>query len=272
MAWWHPLVLLAVGCAGGFVNVMAGGGSLLTMPAMVLMGMPGPAANGTNRVAILAQSVASTASFVRQGLSNFRLSMTLAACAVPGTILGAYCGTHLVGVWFNRVLALVMLGVMAVMMDDGRRRRLLARQSPSAAPEQADSDAAAPTPATGGPVGPGRVALAHALMVAVGFYGGAIQAGVGFLIMAIMHRTLRLDLVRVNAYKAPISLVCAVVALAVFAANGNVAWTVGVALAVGNAAGGWVGSVCTVRRGERLIRVVLNVALVAMVVKLLTTQ
>ena len=73
--WVGPL-LFAAGCIAGFMNVMAGGGSLLTMPIMVLLGLPGPVANGTNRVAILIQNVSATTGFLKKGLSDFRLSLT----------------------------------------------------------------------------------------------------------------------------------------------------------------------------------------------------
>ena len=81
---WHWLLLAAVGVVGGFLNVMAGGGALLVMPVLVLMGLPGPAANGTTRVAILAQNISATTGFRRHGFSDIRLSLTFAACAVPG--------------------------------------------------------------------------------------------------------------------------------------------------------------------------------------------
>ncbi|MBN2215826.1 MAG: sulfite exporter TauE/SafE family protein, partial [Pirellulales bacterium] len=252
MPWWEAPVLLAIGCVAGFVNVMAGGGSVLTMPAMVFLGMSGPDANGTNRIALLAQSIAATVSFIRLGVWNGRLSLSLAAFAVPGTLLGAYCGSHLEGIWFNRVLAGVMLGIMAVMVEHHRRKNSHAARKRDAAPQTAtDAPNMAPSAADATTPSRGRMAAAHLLMFAAGIYGGAIQAGVGFILIAIMHRVLRLDLIRVNAYKAPIGLACAVAALAVFAAKGHVAWQVGAALAIGNAVGGWLGSICTVRRGER---------------------
>ena len=95
---WRELILAVVGIAAGFLNVMAGGGSLLIMPIMVLMGIPGPVANGTTRVAILAQNISATAGFRRKGYSNLRLSLTLAACALPGAVVGAKFGTQLDGV------------------------------------------------------------------------------------------------------------------------------------------------------------------------------
>ncbi len=273
MEWWHNPILLAVGCVAGFLNVMAGGGSLLTMPVMVFLGMPGPAANGTNRVAILVQSISATWGFLRQGFSDFRLSMSLAACALPGTVLGAFLGTQLGGVWFNRVLAGVMLAVMALMLSKGRKRK----QDENCDPEGMEPTAAeepaevSEEPSNGPRPSRSRMIAAHLLMLLVGFYGGFIQAGVGFVVMAILHRVLRLDLIRVNMHKVFIIGAYTPVALGVFAVHGDVVLLAGLSLAVGNALGGWIGSVCAVRKGERLIRIVLNAALLVMVVKLLLT-
>jgi len=77
-------LLVIVGIAAGFLNVMAGGGSLLTVPVMVFMGLPGPVANGTNRIAILAQNLTAVATFAKRGFSDFKLSLSLAVCALPG--------------------------------------------------------------------------------------------------------------------------------------------------------------------------------------------
>ena len=245
---WQLILLALIGCLTGFINVMAGGGSLLTMPVMVLMGMPGPVANGTNRVAILAQNVTAVTGFFRQGFSDFKLSLSLSLCALPGALIGAYFGTKLQGLWFNRVLAGVMLVVMVLMSVKKHR-----------------SESATTT----GPPERKRLIAAHILMTVAGFYGGFIQAGVGFILMAILHRVLGLDLVRVNMHKVFIVGVYTIFALAVFAVRGNVAWIPGISLAVGNATGGWVGSHIAVKKGERLIRIIFNAALIVLAIKLL---
>ena len=74
---WEMTALMIAGCFAGFINVMAGGGSLLTLPIMVFMGLPGPVANGTNRVAIEAQNISAVVGFFRKGFSDFKLSLTL---------------------------------------------------------------------------------------------------------------------------------------------------------------------------------------------------
>ena len=243
------LLLAGVGIVAGWMNVMAGGGSLLSVPVMVFLGLPGPVANGTNRIAILAQNAIAVATFRGHGFSDFRLSLSLAAAAVPGAVAGAMLGTRLEGAWFNRIVALIMIAVMVVML-------LPARQAATQ---------------TVGHVAPTRPRLlwGHALMVGAGFWGGFIQIGVGFMLMPILHRVLGLDLVRVNMHKVFIVLIYTAFALAVFASRVELVWVAGLFLAIGNAAGGWLGAHTSVRKGDRWIRMALFVILSVFIVRLL---
>lgn len=244
---WQVALLLVVGIAGGFVNVIAGGGSLLTVPVMVFLGLPGPVANGTNRIGILAQSITSIVTFARRGFGDFRLSLSLSACAIPGAVAGALLGVHLDGVWFNRAVALIMVGVMLVMYFDKGAAQRSADYQPS-----------------------GRQLLyGHLLMLGVGFWGGFIQLGVGFIIMPILNRVMGLDLVRTNMHKVFIVAAYTIVALFIFASQIELLWLVGIALAVGNSIGGYLGARFTISGGERMIRLVLNLVLVAFIIKLL---
>lgn len=249
MSFFSLILLFAVGLVAGFLNVFAGGGSLLSMPVMVFLGLPGPVANGTNRVAILVQNASATLGFFRQGFSHFRLSASLTVCALPGAVLGAYWGTKLEGPWFNRILAGIMVGVLLLMWQ--KKRPVDAETATAEAPSSA------------------RIILAHVCMVGVGLYGGFIQAGVGFVIMAVLYRVLRLNLVHVNMHKVFIIGAYTTVALAVFAYNGRVFWSAGAALAAGNAIGAWFAAQVAVKRGDGAIRIILNVVLVAMVIKLI---
>jgi len=244
---WQACLLTAVGVVAGFLNVMAGGGSLLTVPVLVFMGLPGPVANGTNRIAILAQNLSAITAFFRRGFSDFRLSLTLAMCAVPGAVAGALLGTTLDGAWFNRILALIMLAVMLVMQFGKGASEHPADYPPSRR----------------------QLVSGHLLMVAVGFWGGFIQIGVGFIIMPVLNRAMGLDLVRTNMHKVFIIAVYTVVALSVFASRVELLWLVGLALAAGNAIGGYLGAHFTVSKGEKLIRLILNIVLIAFIIKLL---
>ncbi len=246
MELWQIFVLALVGVAAGWLNVMAGGGSLLTVPVMLFMGMPGPIANGTNRIAILAQNITAVTTFRRRGYSDFKLGLSLAAAASIGAVGGASLGVHLEGEWFDRVLALVMIAVMLLMASGHDKVK------PSGGDTQAKN-----------------LLAGHLLMVGAGFWGGFIQIGVGFILMPILHRVMGLDLVRVNMHKVLIVLVYTVVALIVFSSQLELLWWTGLGLAVGNSIGGWLGAHTTISHGETLIRRVLFVALSVFVVKLL---
>jgi uncharacterized membrane protein YfcA len=241
---WQYGMLAGLGLLAGFLNVMAGGGSLITMPVMIFLGMPPAMANGTNRVALLAQNVSAVTGFRSKGFSDFKLSMTLALCTLPGAVLGAFAAVKIDPLWFKRLLALVMVGALVEILRGKSGRK--------------------------GDQGDGRVRRlpAYLGMVAVGFYGGFIQAGVGFILMALLHGLLRLDLVRVNMHKVFIVGVYMVPSLMVFALTGQVDWLAGALLAVGNAAGGWIGAHASVKGGERAIKIVFALAVVAMAIKL----
>lgn len=248
---WQFALLVAVGIIAGIINVIAGGGSLLTLPTMILMGLPESVANGTNRIAIIAQNIVAVSTFRSRGFADFRQSLTLAACTIPGAISGAWCGAMIRGDWFNRILAAIMIGIVILMAFKERNRK---RQD-SGATERF-------SPKT-------RSIVGHLSMMVVGFYGGFIQAGVGFLIMAALNGVMQLDLVRVNMHKVFVIGFFTTAALAVFAATGNVWWIPGIILAVGNAIGGWIGSHLTLSRGEIFIRRFLVAALIVMAIKLL---
>ncbi|MEE4108735.1 MAG: sulfite exporter TauE/SafE family protein [Halieaceae bacterium] len=243
---WQLALLTVAGVASGFINVMAGGGSLLSVPVMLFLGLPGPVANGTNRISIIAQNIVAVRTFLRRGFSDFRLSLSLAAAALPGAVFGALLGVRLSGVWFDRVLALVMIGVLILMqLPSGKRTG----ESP--------------------PLSRGRLVAGHALMFLAGCWGGFIQVGVGFILMPILHRVMGLDLVRTNMHKVFIALSYNLVALAIFASAVSIHWVFGIALAAGNAVGGYLGAHFSVRGGEAWIRRIFTIVLLVFIAKLL---
>ena len=243
---WQILLLTGVGMMAGWLNVMAGGGSLLSVPVMLFMDIPAPVANGTNRIAILAQNITAVYTFFRKGFSDFKLSLSLSLMAILGAVGGAWVGVQLEGVWFNRLLAAVMIAVM-ITMATGKKMAHKAEEEEH----------------------PQRIVLGHLLMVAAGFWGGMIQIGVGFILMPILHRVMGFGLVRVNMYKVFIVLSYTIVALAIFASQLQLLWWAGLGLAVGNSIGGWYGAHTTIHKGDVWIRRVFFLTLTAFVIKLL---
>ncbi|MCB1865102.1 MAG: sulfite exporter TauE/SafE family protein [Chromatiales bacterium] len=246
MELWQLGVLTIMGVVSGWLNVMAGGGSLLTVPVMIFMGVPAPVANGTNRIGILTQNIAALTNFRRKGLREWRLALSLSAVASVGAGAGAQLGVRFDGPWFNALLALVMLAVLVLMITGTGTR-------------STPDEAAIPR---------SRLVAGHILMLGAGFWGGLIQIGVGFILIPILNRVLGMGLVRVNFYKVFIILVYTVVAMVVYATQVQILWIAGACLAAGSALGGWVGAHSTVRHGERWIRPVLYTTLVAFIIKL----
>ena len=247
MEYTQGIILILVGIVAGFVNVMAAGGSMITVPVMVFMGIPGPVANGTNRIAILAQNITAVFAFFRKGYSDFKLSLSLSLCALPGAVLGALVGTRLEGVWFNRTLAVIMLAMMIIMAT----KKTTSKEHVVVAITRK------------------RMILGHTLMVGAGFFGGFIQIGVGFILLPILNRVLGLDLVRANMHKVFIIASYTVAALIIFISQIELLWMLGFCLALGNSIGAWMGAHMSVTKGEGLIKHVLNVVLVLFIIKLL---
>jgi uncharacterized membrane protein YfcA len=245
LVWWEIVILIAAGFGAGLVNVMAGGGSILTVPIMMFLGVPGPVANGTNRITIIAHNASAIATYLRHGVPHAKLCITLTLVAIPPALLGAWLSTKLNNEQFEGLLALVMVAVLLLM------------QTPQAKKDGHDRKQ------------PKNLMLGHALMALAGFWGGFIQIGMGFVVLPIMHRVIGLSLVDTNILKVFIIFTYTLLAMFVFAATSEVLWLIGAIAAIGNVAGGIVGARLTLSHGEQLIRHVLTAAIIAMIIKLL---
>ena len=245
---WHIPVIFTAGILAGFINTLAGGGSLLTLPILIFLGLPTAVANGTNRIAIVAQCTFAVAGFKKKGVSNFKLSLLLSTPAIIGAIIGAYFAVDISDVLFRRVLAVIMLLVLGFILWNPRQ-------------EGGHSNSL------------GRRQLITAMIVFffIGIYGGFIQVGVGFIIIAALTTITKFNLIVINSHKVFIAGIYTVFALIVFASNGKVCWEIGLCLAAGMGLGGWIGSHWAVAKGERWIRVVFAICVVAMVIKLITS-
>jgi len=252
---WHIPVVFTVGILAGFINTLAGGGSLLTLPILIFMGLPTAVANGTNRIAIIAQCAFAVAGFKRKGVSHFKLSLLFSLPGVLGAIIGAQIAVDISDILFKRVLAIIMLSVLGLILWNSRQRRTPAKRW-----QVSGSN----------PVSFGRKQLIVTMTVLFffGIYGGFIQVGVGFIIIAALTTITGFNLVVTNSHKVFIAGFYTIFALIVFAFNGKVCWTIGLCLAAGMGLGGWIGSHWAVAKGERWIRLVLTICVVAMVIKL----
>jgi uncharacterized membrane protein YfcA len=233
----EAVLLLAVGLVSGFINTLAGGGSMLTLPALMMTGMPADLANGTNRVAVLAQSITGAKGFDQAGKLD---RGALVGIIVP-TVLGAGLGAAMASVLPNTWLKPILLTVMAIVA--------LSLLVPSGT-----------KPIEGDKLPAGGV-IAWLALFGAGLYGGFIQAGVGFILVAIVSGVLHYDLLRSNALKLVCTSIFSGVALIIFALQGQVLWLTGIVLALGSV----LGALASVRFAINVDESVLRSILVIMV-------
>lgn len=236
-------LLVAGGVAAGFVNTVAGGGSVITIPILV-EAVGASVANGSLRIALLMQNITAVAGYQRGGAIAWRLLPPLVIPTVLGAAAGAWTASLVSAEVLRRVFAIaVVLVALSVLFN----------------PSKWES---APRPRLTEP-------WRSVSFLAIGYYGGFVQAGVGFLFLAALVPGLGLGLVRGNALKVTLILAYMPVALLLFAAADQVDWTAGLAVGVGSMAGALLASTLAVRKGGGWIRWVLVVAAVAAALRML---
>jgi uncharacterized protein len=247
----HGFLLLAatplVGFAAGFINTLAGSGSLITLPLLILLGLPANVANGTNRIGVLVQNVVAVATFRRRGALDLAGTPRLIVPAVAGAILGAQLAAELDEALLRRTIGALMIVMLFVVLL--RPRQWIAGH------------------ATSRHGGSGWLKIP--LFFAIGVYGGFIQAGVGIFLLAALVLGAGYNLVGANVVKNLIVLVFTVAALAVFVINDQVDWGLGLLLATGQAAGAWVAVHMALERGAVFVRWVLIAVLLVSGIALL---
>lgn len=237
------LLLFAAGVACGLINVVAGGGSFLTLPLLIFLGLPAGVANGTNRVGIVLQNLAAVWGFRRHAIATEGFGWGAAAATALGSLAGAAWAVRISDASFQRILAVVMVAITVW--------TLLWSPRPGEARE----------------LSAWRRALVFAALFAAGVYGGFVQAGVGFLVLAVTSFA-GLDLVRGNAVKVFLILASSTLSLAIFTWQGKVAWGWGMIMALGTVFGGLWGVRLTVTKGQRWVRMFLLAAVLAVALKL----
>ncbi len=225
------------------MNVMAGGGSTITLPALILLGLDAGVANGTNRVAILVQNISATLTFSSEKKTRIRQSISYGLWTIPGAISGAFMATRIEDALFEKILAGLLIVVVLTM--------LVPRKNGA-------SDKIARKSVWTGPV-----------LLLIGFYGGFVQIGIGFLFMAVFFHLLHLDLLTTTVQKVTVILLYTIPTLFVFAILGKVDWGFGLTLAAGNATGAFIAAKVAIRRGEKVIRGVMVVAVLIMALRIL---
>ena len=224
------ILLLISGVIVGIINTLGGGGSVITMSLFMAMGMPISLANGTNRIAVLLQNLSATVAFLRKGMLHLRSGVLLALPAIVGNIFGAMVAMEVSETIFKICLS-VVLAIILIYLLLGKDKQN----------------------ASGG----------HGLAIKwwhyiwffiIGFYGGYIYIGLGFLILAITISTMHLDIITANVIKGFVIFLSTPFALAVFIYNGQVEWMAGLLHGVGNILGAVVASHWAMNWGVKFVR------------------
>ncbi|MFW5941713.1 MAG: sulfite exporter TauE/SafE family protein [bacterium] len=232
LEWYLYPIIVGAGFLAGFINTLAGSGSLVTLPLLIFAGLPANVANGTNRVGILLQGVIGAGKFRQSNVFDGRGVFMLGIPAVLGSLVGAQIAVNLDEELMELTIGVIMLLMLGVILLrpqrwlEGELQRMQERPS----------------------IG------ALILFFFIGIYGGFIQAGVGIFLLAGLVLGVGYDLVRANAVKVGINLFFTVFALLVFVRNGQVVWSVGLILAIGNMLGAWAAAKVAVEKGAVWVR------------------
>ena len=245
--WYYYIILVLVGLFAGILNTLAGGGSLISLPILIFMGLPPSVANGTNRIAVLVQGIANVAGYKSKGMEvSSRFIWFLSGTAIVGTLIGSKLAVDIEEQLFNRILAGVMFAMVLLMIFQpkvaltGITERISGKYSIW-----------------------GAVAFFF-----VGIYGGFIQAGTGIFMLLALSSINRLTLMKSNVIKAVVMFAYTCAAVIFFGLSGKLNWEIGLTLACGQALGGWLTSRWSVDKGDGIVKILMIVVITAMSIKL----
>jgi uncharacterized protein len=237
MEWYIYVALILAGVIAGFINTLAGSGSLLTLPLLMFLGLPATVANATNRIGVLLQSAVGSASFRHQKVFSVRESLWFVIPSVIGSIVGA-----LIAAGFNEQIMRTLIGILLFFMF------FLILLKPERWINGRDVD-----------LRKRPKFLVFIIFFLIGVYGGFIQAGVGFFLLAGLVYGAGTNLVKSNALKVFITLSFTIFAVVIFMITGQIDYEIGIILGAGQMVGAYIGSRVAVSWGPKFIRIVLLV-------------
>ncbi len=241
------LLISLSGLAAGFLNAVSGGGAVLTVPALILIGLPPGVANGTNRLAVVLQSLTALAAYKKLNQTDSGLAITLIIPAMLGSVCGALVSVRLDDAVFQTLLAITMMVLLIpVVFEPVLNSNLLAVSRTDR----------------------GR-RLLQVVFFGIGLYGGLLQIGAGIFILVALSTMGGLNLMLANGVKVVIIMGVTGISCCVFALNGKVDWSAGLILSITTSIGAWFGAHWGVSKGEGWIRTVLAGTIVVMAFQLL---
>ena len=232
MTWTIVVALIVSGVFVGFINTLAGGGTIISLSLFMFLGLPANIANGTNRVAVILQNMTSVSEFRRKKVLDFKKANKLAIPTMIGAIIGAQIASDINEEIFRKAVGVVMIVMMYFILTK---------------PSQwlKGTEALMEKPVSW---------IQIVIFFAIGLYGGFVQVGVGYFILAGVVLGAGYDLVKANAIKVWIVLLYTPLALIVFILNDQVRWDYGLTHAIGNIIGAFIASRFAVSWGANFVR------------------
>ena len=232
LIWWQYLAIALLGTLAGIINIMAGGGSNLILPVLMMFGIPPDIANGSNRVGIFLQTITGIRGFAKAGkIPPHRQWQAVLVPTLLGGIAGAVAASVLPNWILKPTLLLSMLTVATIVLVKPRLFEVQAASIPQ-------------------PLRP----HSWILLFFIGIYGGFVQAGVGLLMLPVFAGLLGYDMIRSNALKLLCTMGFTTAAFLIFIVQGQIWWGVGIALAAGNTLGAMIGVRLALKLPVRIVR------------------
>jgi len=234
------VALIIAGLCVGFINTLAGGGSIISLSLLMFLGLPAPVANGTNRIAITIQTLTASVSFKRKKVLDTKKGLKLAIPTVLGSLAGSWIAADINEKIFERAMAVIMLIMLFFILFKPNKyihgkAELINK-----------------------PINFWQILL----FFGIGVYGGFIHAGVGYFLLASLVLSAGYDLVHANALKVFLVLLYAPVTLLVFLYNGQIEWAYGLIMTIGNVIGAIIASRLAVSKGVGFVKWVIVVVII----------
>ena len=239
------ILLFLCGLLSGAINTIAGGGSLITLPILIFMGLPPTVANGTNRIQLIFQNISAVYGFKSKGISYFKFSGWLSLSSLIGAIIGANIAVNFPEELFKKLLSIIMILVMISFFIKKKRNKIFEQKNKIR-----------------------NKILSFFLFFLVGIYGGFIHAGVGFFMVLILSKINELKISHSNSIKVFVALIFSITAFLIFLFDDKINWIYGINLGIGSALGGWVASRWSYNKSDFTMKIILSVIIIAMSIKL----
>ena len=242
----HFLIVCPLVFLGGFVDAIAGGGGLITLPAYLLAGVPVHMALGTDKLSASFGATISAWRYTKKGYTPLKLSVFCAVCALIGSSLGAQLALRLDDVYF-RIVILVLLPVTAFYI---LRPKAFDNTKPPLSEKK-------------------TILVGMAISLAVGIYDGFYGPGTGTFLIILLTSLAHLKLTNANGVSKIINLSTNIAALTVFLTNGSVVFLLGVIAGCFSIAGTYVGTVCFEKGGAKVVKPIMIIVIIIFFIKVI---